>query len=128
MMIKRFTIHLEFHRGYRPRFYIRPQPKPGDRHVDGGVPGILVACKECDGQGLLHKPDRLAKHFPESAEKITNAPPFVKLQLGPESLEYEIGEIVWTRGRDYVVEAIGHQMDGTRSYMILRRKDNVEPS
>jgi hypothetical protein len=56
-MIARFIVHIEVHRGYRPRLSIRRAPRPGDRTVDGGMPGVLIACRECDGEGLLHRPD-----------------------------------------------------------------------
>ena len=55
-MISRWIVQVEVHRGYRPRLSIRRVPRPGDRVVDGGVPGILVRCGDC-GDGLLHRPD-----------------------------------------------------------------------
>jgi hypothetical protein len=55
-MIARWVIHLEAHRGYRPRLSIRRFPRPGDRVVDGGLTGTLVRCREC-GDGLLHQVD-----------------------------------------------------------------------
>ena len=35
----------------------RDRPKAGDRVVDGGIPGVLVRCRECSGDGLLHQAD-----------------------------------------------------------------------
>jgi hypothetical protein len=55
-VIARFVLHVEAHRGYRPRVSFRRAPRPGDRVVDGGVPGTLVRCREC-GEGFLHQPD-----------------------------------------------------------------------
>lgn len=120
-MIKRWTIHLEFHWGYWPRFYIRPQPKAGERHIDGGLPGVLVNCKECSGVGLLHQPDSLGV----PVGPITNAPPWLELDLGPDSLKYELDEEVWTHGRYYEVIAIGHDLDGNPTKLHLQRKDDT---
>lgn len=55
-MIAEYILHLEFHRGYRPRISLRRKPEAGDRVVDGGTPGTLVRCREC-GEGFLHVPD-----------------------------------------------------------------------
>lgn len=55
-MIKRWTIHFEYHWGYWPRFSIRRNPRHGDRVVDGGVPGTLKRCPTCQ-DGFLHEPD-----------------------------------------------------------------------
>lgn len=60
-MIKRYILHFEFHWGYRPRISIRRMPRPGDRIMDNGMMGTLEACPNCDGDGLLHRPDE----FPE---------------------------------------------------------------
>ena len=32
-------------------------PKPGERFVNGGQPGVLIVCPQCDGDGCLHVPD-----------------------------------------------------------------------
>lgn len=58
-MIKRYILHIEFHRGYRPRISFRRVPQPGDRVEDGGEMGTLVACRTCSAMGLLHVPDRM---------------------------------------------------------------------
>ncbi len=55
-MIARWVLHVEVRRGYRPRVSLRRAPQPGDRVVDGGVPGVLVRGRMC-GDGLLHCPD-----------------------------------------------------------------------
>jgi hypothetical protein len=69
-VIARFVLHLEAHRGYWPRVSFRRAPRPGDRVVDGGEPGILVACRECSGQGLLHAPDDGVSRRPSSATAL----------------------------------------------------------
>ena len=56
-MIARWIVHVEIHRGYRPRLSVRRAPCHGDRVVDGGVAGILVACRVCSGVGFLHRAD-----------------------------------------------------------------------
>jgi hypothetical protein len=58
-MINRYVIHIGAHRGYWPRLSIRRAPRHGDRVIDGGEPGTLVRCRDCDGTGFLHHPDRL---------------------------------------------------------------------
>jgi hypothetical protein len=55
-MIARYVLHIEAHRGYRPRLSLRRAPQPGDRVTDGGIPGTLVRCPQC-GEGMLHAPD-----------------------------------------------------------------------
>lgn len=57
-MIARWVLQVEVHVGYWPRVSFRRAPRPGDAVVDGGVPGVLVACPECSGGGLLLEPDR----------------------------------------------------------------------
>ena len=56
-MIKRYILHLEFHWGYRPRISFRRAPRHGDRVMDGGEMGTLIACQACSGVGLLHQAD-----------------------------------------------------------------------
>lgn len=68
-MIKRYILHIEFHWGYRPRISLRRKPRAGDHVIDGGIPGTLEACKTCDGDGLLLRPDE--------------APTFTKLMASP---------------------------------------------
>lgn len=57
-MIARYLLHLEAHRGHRPRLSLRRAPRPGDRVVDGGIPGTLAACEPCSGEGFLVEPGR----------------------------------------------------------------------
>jgi hypothetical protein len=63
-MIKCYVLHIELHNGYWPRVSFKRAPQPGDRVVDGGVPGTLVRCKEC-GEGFLHQPYSFAGLWPE---------------------------------------------------------------
>lgn len=56
-----------------------PYEKAGDRVVDGDVPGVLVKCPECHGDGLLHRPDSLTA---PALEPPTETP--VSLEVGPE--------------------------------------------
>lgn len=34
-----------------------PPPAPGDRLVDGGIPGTVIRCAKCSGDGVLLDPD-----------------------------------------------------------------------
>jgi hypothetical protein len=74
-MIRQYVVHIEWHRGYRPRLSIRRRPRHGDRVVDGGEPGTLIACRECGGDGMLHLRDR-----PPAA----SAPTSLDMDLDPE--------------------------------------------
>jgi hypothetical protein len=56
-VIARYVLHVELHRGYRPRISFRRAPRPGDRVIDGGVPGTLEGCSACSCTGLLHRAD-----------------------------------------------------------------------
>lgn len=56
-MISRWIVHFECHWGYRPRFSIRRAPRVGDRVVDGGEAGVLVACRDCSGVGFFNRLD-----------------------------------------------------------------------
>ena len=40
-------------------------PREGDPCTQDGVPGVLVRCPECDGTGLLHRPNPLPSLGPE---------------------------------------------------------------
>lgn len=62
-MIRRWILHVEAHRGYRPRISLRRAPRAGDRVVDGGEPGILVRCQEC-GEGFLFVADDGSRPIP----------------------------------------------------------------
>jgi hypothetical protein len=70
--IKRYILHLEWHRGYKPHFSIRRMPRQGDRVTDAGITGTLRRCPTCSGQGTLIVPDPdqipgigLLRHSPE---------------------------------------------------------------
>lgn len=69
-MIKRYILHIEFHRGYRPHISFRRVPQPGDRVLDGGVMGTLKRCPTCT-DGLLHSPDERPKKSAESERPPT---------------------------------------------------------
>jgi hypothetical protein len=56
-VIKRYILHLEFHKGYWPIISFRRMPRHGDRMVDGGIPGTLIGCPTCSTTGFLHRPD-----------------------------------------------------------------------
>lgn len=58
-MIKIWIVHFEWHRKYHrfPRLHIYRKPRHGDRVMDGGLMGTLIACSACSGVGLLHDPD-----------------------------------------------------------------------
>ncbi len=73
-MIKRYILHIEAHRNvfrYRPRISFKRAPRHGDRVVDGGVPGTLKLCPECQ-EGFLHEPDPIWKRA--RAQKPTTTP------------------------------------------------------
>lgn len=55
-MIKQWILHIEFHRGYRPRVSFRRVPRAGSRTIDGGIPGTIVPCREC-GHATMFQPD-----------------------------------------------------------------------
>lgn len=55
-MIKRYVLHIEAHRRRLPRISFKRAPRPGDRVVDGGIPGTLRRCPTCQ-EGFLHEPD-----------------------------------------------------------------------
>lgn len=55
-MIKRWVVHVELHRGYRPHFSIRRLPRVGTRMIDGGIHGTVVPCREC-GHPTMFQPD-----------------------------------------------------------------------
>lgn len=57
-MIRRYILHLEWNRGYRPRVSLRRAPRGGDRVMDGGEPGQLMCCHECGSTGFMFRPDR----------------------------------------------------------------------
>lgn len=55
-MIKSYILHIEAHRNRLPRISFKRAPQHGDRVVDGGIPGTLKLCPECQ-EGFLHQPD-----------------------------------------------------------------------
>lgn len=52
-MIARFVLHLEWHRGYRPRISLRRAPRVGDVVWEGMQPSVLEPCRECSTVGFL---------------------------------------------------------------------------
>lgn len=50
------------------------QSRVGQRFVDGGVPGVLVLCSMCGGDGLLHQPDEYPLSPPPNAGVTTLLP------------------------------------------------------
>lgn len=68
-MIRRYLLHLEAHRGYRPRVSLRRAPRSGDRVVDGGLPGRLTGCDGCSSVGLLFVPDQPPAPTPAPMEE-----------------------------------------------------------
>jgi hypothetical protein len=56
-MTKRYILHIEWHKGYKPRFSIRRVPRHGDKVFDGGEKGTLIACQTCSTTGFLFKSD-----------------------------------------------------------------------
>ncbi|MFL6416809.1 MAG: hypothetical protein ACJ74Y_14190 [Bryobacteraceae bacterium] len=70
-MIKRYILHLEFHKGYWPPIIsFRRMPRHGDRMVDGGVPGTLIGCPTCSTTGFLHRPDQFPEFLKDLQEPI----------------------------------------------------------
>lgn len=77
-MIARYVLHLEAHRGRLPRVSLRRAPRHGDRVVDGGIPGTLVACEPCSAEGFLVEPGRpltVLERFRYSVAAGVNIPP-----------------------------------------------------
>lgn len=62
--IRRWHVHAEWHAGYRPRFWIRRAPRPGDTVTDGGEQGRLVGCYECSTVGFLFVPEHQLAAYP----------------------------------------------------------------
>lgn len=148
-MIKRWTIHLEFHRGYWPKFYIRPNPRHGDRVVDGGVLGTLKRCPTCQ-DGFLHDPDLVmtsvtetdrglkvtlrrpsSNHIPSPAIDLNASPTVsVPLPMTTKSSVHKVGDIVEYLGNPYTIRAIGSDADGSNRVMYMDREGSglVGPS
>lgn len=139
-MIKRWILHFEFHWGYWPRISIKRVPRPGDWVFDGGEWGQLVACRECGGDGLLHlvTPKQYMQAKPESlwpAPPISDhvSPPAMDfnadwkmfpLPLIPETSKYKVGNRVGYRTEQYLIHAIGSDLDGGNRFMHLKPATN----
>jgi hypothetical protein len=125
-MIKIWTIHLEVHKGYLPKLKIFRAPRHGDRVRDGGIMGTLVACQECSGVGLLHHADEDGA-FPRAVPESDESPDTLVVTLSPTSLDYKIGETVWTHKAEYRVEQITYER-GERHMFLLRLDLTQKPT
>jgi hypothetical protein len=58
-MIRRYILHIELHKGYKPCVSIKRAPYHGQRVKNGNFPGTLKACPTCSGEGYLHELDNM---------------------------------------------------------------------
>lgn len=82
-MIRRYILHLEFHKGYKPTISFKRAPYHGQRCVDGGELVILKRCPTCSGVGLLSE-----KAPPDILEFTADANAEFSLKVGDVVEEY----------------------------------------
>lgn len=115
-MLKRFVLHLEWHRGYRPHVSLRRMPQAGDRVMNGGQLGTLLTCHTCSGTGTLHQPDWLrdAVYAPLRRGDI------LRTVVHPGDLDYDctVSDIIIRNNTEFKIISIENR-DGRRTFTIM---------